>query len=169
MVLAPASCRVAAYAEGVISGETVAGELVRMAARRHLRDLETGVERGLRWNQEEADRAIDFFGYLRQSKGRWANEPLKLQPWQAFAIGSTFGWQRWSDPLDRWVRRFRYSLVEIARKNGKTTIGAGVGLYLLDFDDEAGAEVYAAATKKDQAKICWTEAASMVSDRKSVV
>ncbi|MFZ2738445.1 MAG: terminase TerL endonuclease subunit [Burkholderiaceae bacterium] len=84
-----------------------------------MRDLEGGVARGLRWNQAEADRAIEFFGYLRQSKGRWANEPLVLQSWQAFCIGSTFGWQRWSEPFGRWVRRFRYSLVEIARKNGK--------------------------------------------------
>ena len=68
-----------------------------------------------------------------------------------------------SEPVEtRWLRRFRKAYVEIARKNTKTTTGAGVGLYLLDFDGEPGAEVYAAATKRDQAKICWTEAARMV-------
>lgn len=159
---AKVACRTTAYAEAVVTGEIVTGNLVRQACERHLRDLAEGATRGLWWDQDAADRAIDFFGHLRQSKGRWADKPLELQPWQAFCIGSTFGWQRWSEPYERWIRRFKYSLVEIARKNGKTTIGAGVGLYLLDFDNEPGAEVYAAATKRDQAKICWTEAASMV-------
>lgn len=145
-----------------MSGEILAGQLVVKACRRHLADLETAKSRGMRWDQELADRAIDFFGFLRQSKGRWAGEPLTLQPWQQFVIGSVFGWQRWDQQFNRWTRRFRRALVEIARKNGKTTLAAGVGLYLLDFDGEPGAEVYSAATKRDQARICWDEAARMV-------
>jgi phage terminase large subunit-like protein len=162
VVVAPARDAVATYAGAVVAGEILAGNLVKQACARHLLDLEEGESRGLRWNAREAERAIAFFGYLRQSKGKWANQPLSLQAWQQFCIGSTFGWQKWSEAHQRWIRRFKYSLVEIARKNGKTTIGAGVGLYLLDFDGEAGAEVYAAATKRDQARICWGEAASMV-------
>jgi phage terminase large subunit-like protein len=160
---APAGDRVAAYARAVIAGEIVTGKLVRMACERHLRDLREGPSRGLRWDPETADRAIDFFGYLRQSKGRWANQPLTLQPWQQFVIGSVFGWKRWDPVLGEWTRRFRRALVELARKNGKTTLAGGVGIYLVDFDDEPGAEVYAAATKRDQARICWDEAARMVS------
>lgn len=170
-VAAPAKARTArpskddratAYARAVVRGQIVTGKLVRLACERHVRDLRTGTERGLRWNVELADRAIDFFSYLTQSKGRWAGESLTLEPWQQFIIGSVFGWQRRDESIGIWVRRFRRALVEIARKNGKTTMSAGVGLYLLDFDGEPGAEVYAAATKKDQARICWDEAARMV-------
>jgi phage terminase large subunit-like protein len=159
---APPTDRVEAYARAVVSSEIVAGELVRQACERHLRDLVDGPARGLRWDVAIADRAIDFFGYLRQSKGRWANQPLTLQPWQQFVIGSIFGWQNWNPVLGLWVRRFTHALIEIARKNGKTTIGAGVALFLTDFDDEPGAEVYIAATKRDQARICWEEASRMV-------
>lgn len=151
------SCLVSAYAEAVASGNVVAGALVRKACQRHLDDLKTGPARGLRWDQAAADRANEFFGYLRQSKGRWANEPLALLPWQAFIIGSIFGWKRANG-----TRRFRSAYTEVARKQGKSTLAAGVALYLLDFDGEPGAEVYAAATKRDQAKIVWSEAASMV-------
>lgn len=157
MVASAVRDAVAAYAESVIAGEIVAGALVRNACERHLRDLETGQERGLVWDQEAADRAIAFFGYLRQSKGRWADMPLSLLPWQQFVIGSMFGWKRANG-----LRRFRRSYVEIARKNGKTTLAAGIGLYLLSADSEAGAEVYAAATKRDQARLCWDEASRMV-------
>ena len=157
-VAAPPADRVTTYAEAVSSGEIVAGELVRRACARHLDDLAHGHERGLCWDQQEADRAIDFFSHLRQSKGRWADQPLSLLPWQQFVVGSVFGWKHAASGL----RRFRRAYVEIARKGGKTTLAAGVGLYLLDFDGEPGAEVYAAATKRDQARLCWDEAARMV-------
>lgn len=61
-----------------------------------------------------------------------------------------------------WRRRFRIVFVEVARKNGKSTLAAGTGLKLAFFDDEDGAEVYAAATKRDQAKVVWSEARRMV-------
>jgi hypothetical protein len=60
---------------------------------------------------------IDFFGHLRHSTGEWANRPFDLQPWQAFVIGSLFGWKR-ADGL----RRFRTAYVEVARKNGKSVM-----------------------------------------------
>jgi len=93
-----------------------------------------------------------------QSKGQWAGEPLLLQDWQAFVVGSIFGWKEIATGL----RRFRKAYTEVARKNGKTTLASGVGLYLLDFDGEAGAEIYCTATKRDQARLCWSEAMRMV-------
>jgi phage terminase large subunit-like protein len=155
-------CRVTAYARDVVEGRIVAGELVRLACQRHLDDLREGAARGLRWNQAEADRAIDIFSHLRQWKGRWKGQPLELLPWQQFRIGSVFGWQMWSDDHGCWVRRFTEAYTEVARKNGKSTEAAGVGIILLDFDDEAGAEVYAAATKRDQARRVWDEAERIV-------
>lgn len=145
------------YAEKIVSGEIAAGELVCLAAERHLDDLEHGGKRGLHFDEDAARRAITFFPLLRHSKGEWAGTPFDLEPWQEFIVGNLFGWKR-ADGL----RRFRTAYLSVARKNGKSTLVAGIGLFLAFFDKEPGAEVYAAATKRDQAKITWSEAHRMV-------
>jgi len=150
------------YARDVVDGKVVAGRLVRLACERHLRDLETGEDRGLFFDADAAQHAIDFFGFLRQHKGEWAGVPIQLQPWQQFRIGAVFGWMREDPTTGRRLRRFRRAYHEVARKNGKSTEAAGVALYLLDADGEPGAEVYAAATMREQAKIVWREAMEMV-------
>jgi len=149
------------YARDVVDGKVIAGRLARLACERHLRDLETGEERGLFFDVDAAQHAIDFFRFLRHSKGEWAGAVVELQPWQQFRIGSVFGWMRETDTGEV-VRRFRTAYNEVARKNGKSTEAAGIGLYMLDADGEPGAEVYSAATKKEQARIVWDEAARMV-------
>ena len=158
VAIAPPKSAVTAYAEDVIAGRVVAGRLVRLACERHLRDLETGKERRLHFDAEQAERVIAFFALLKHSKGEWAGQPFILEPWEAFIVGCLFGWKRADGN-----RRFRMSYVSVARKNGKSTLTAGIGLYLAFFDDEPGAEVYAAATKREQAKIVWSEASRMVS------
>src|SRR5690606_8664730 len=94
---------------------------------------------------EAARHAIDFFRYLRHSKGEWAGAVIELEPWQMFRIGSVFGWMRENPDTGEVVRRFRIAYNEVARKNGKSTESAGIGLYMLDADGEPGAEVYSAA------------------------
>jgi phage terminase large subunit-like protein len=153
----PETDPVTAYARSVVEGDEPAGGLVRHACERHLRDLEAGAGRGLVFDAEEAEGAIAFFGFLHHSKGEWAGTRFTLAPWQQFIVGSLFGWRR-GDGL----RRFRTAYLEVPRKNGKSTLVAGIGLLLAFFDREPGAEVYAAATKRDQAKICWGEARRMV-------
>jgi phage terminase large subunit-like protein len=96
-------------------------------------------------------------GSLRHSKGEWAGQTFALAPWQAFVVGCLFGWQR-SDGL----RRFRTAYCAVPRKNGKSTLSAGIGLYLLVADGEHGAEIYSAATSRDQARIVFDEAKRMV-------
>ena len=145
------------YAVRVVEGEIVAGRLVRLACQRHLRDLQDGAARGLWFDEEAAQFAIDFFEIPRHYVGEWAGRPLTLQPWQAFRVGSVFGWKRADG-----TRRFRKAYHEVARKNGKTTEAAAVGLLVGFFDGEPGAEVYCAATKRDQAKEVWDDAAYMV-------
>lgn len=86
-----------------------------------------------------------------------------LEPWQQFCIWSVFGWKRPDG-----TRRFRSVYEEVARKNGKSTKLAGIGLYMLIADGEAGAEIYSAATKRDQAKIMWVEAAKMAKKSSSL-
>jgi phage terminase large subunit-like protein len=150
------------YIDDVLDGRQVVGKWVRLAVERHQRDLETGAARGLRFDHGAARHVIDFFGFLRHSKGEWAGSVVVLEPWQQFVLAMAFGWMRFDEERGGWGRRFRQVFLEVARKNGKSTIAAGVALYLLDADGEPGAEVFCAATKKDQARIAWSEAKRMV-------
>lgn len=150
-------CRVTAYAQAVVAGSIVAGLHVRRACQRHLDDLLHGAARGLRFDSAAAARAIDFCELQKHSKGKWAKTPLILSAWQSFLVGCLFGWLK-ADGL----RRFRVAFCELARKNGKSTLAAAIGLLLAFFDGEAGAEVYTAATKRDQARIVHGEAVRMV-------
>ena len=153
------------YALDVVAGRIVAGELVRRACERHLRDLADGAERGLHWDREAAEREIAFYPLFRHYKGEWGKrtkehpdgQPIVLQPWQQFAVGCAFGWKR-----EDGTRRFRTVYIEVGAKNGKTLMAAGIGNRLAFFDNEPGAEVYSAATKRDQAKISWNDAVQMV-------
>jgi phage terminase large subunit-like protein len=155
---------VTAYARDVVDRRIVACSYVRLACERHLRDLETAAARGFVFDLAKAMRAIKFFpAVLRHYKGKWAKEipgglPFFLSPWQKFIVGSIFGWVR----VDSGLRRFGLAYLELARKNGKSALAAGIGLMLFIFDDEPGAEVYAAATKRDQARIVWGDAAAFV-------
>jgi phage terminase large subunit-like protein len=155
---APPVCPVRQYAEDVTAGRIPAGKWVRLAAARHLRDLADGPARGLRWDADAAAHACEFFRFLRHSKGRWNAQVFDLSPWQSFIVGSIFGWKRLTDE----TRRYRIAFVEVPRKNGKTTLAAGIGLYLLVADGEAGAEVYCAATKRDQAKLVFADMKAFV-------
>jgi len=152
------------YALDVVAGRVVAGQLVRKAAERHLRDLANGHERGLVWDPAAGLRAVRFAALLRHYKGEWGprpghpqGDPIILEPWQVFILGCLFGWKR-ADGM----RRFRSVYVEVAKKNGKTLLAAIVAILLAFFDGEAGAEVYSGATKRDQAKLSWTDAVTMV-------
>jgi phage terminase large subunit-like protein len=145
------------YAEALVEGRVPASAIHRAAGARHLTDLERAKARGLKWNVRKARWLIEFFSHLTHYKGEWARQPIVLEPWQAFIVGSIWGW-RTKDGL----RRFRLSYCELPRKQGKSTIAAGLGLALAFFDEEPGAEVYAAATKRDQARIVFAAARQMV-------
>jgi phage terminase large subunit-like protein len=146
-----------AYARSISEGAVPANRTVRLACERHLDDLASGAGRGLRFDPAAARHAIEFFGFLRHSKGEWAGQTFELAPWQAFIVGALFGWKR-----DDGLRRFRTGYCAVPRKNGKSSIAAGIGLYLLVADGEQGAEIYSAATTRDQARIVFDEAKRMV-------
>jgi phage terminase large subunit-like protein len=149
---------VTAYARSVVDGKFVAGPHVRDACKRHLDDLEKGAARGLFFNVELAERAISFYrDVLRLNGGEYEGQPYELLDWQQFIVGSLFGWIGADG-----YRRFRSCYVETAKGSGKSPLAAGVGLYGMMADGEAGAEIYAAATKKDQAMILFRDAVAMV-------
>jgi phage terminase large subunit-like protein len=150
--------RVTAFAQAVLAGELVAGPDVRNACKRHLRDRDTAELRGLVWNQAAADKALGFFEeVLCLNGGEYEGEPFVLAPWQAFVVGSLFGWYT----VDGY-RRFRMAYIETGKGSGKSPLVGGIGLYGLVADDEQRAEIYAAATKRDQAMILFRDAVSMV-------
>lgn len=152
------SDRVTAYAQSVVDRKTPAGPDVRAAGARHLLDLVEGPKRGLVWDLAAANRAIEYFEeVLCLNGGEYEGKPFDVLEWQAFVIGSLFGWKGADG-----YRRFRVAYVETAKGSGKSPLAAGIGLYGLTSDGEARAEVYAAATKKDQAQILFRDAIAMV-------
>jgi phage terminase large subunit-like protein len=123
-----------------------------------LDDLEHGPARGLHWDLENAQRALDFFPEcLRLAEGAFAGQPFVMQPWQQFIVGSLFGWIG-ADGF----RRYRMGYIEVAKGSGKTPLCAGIGLYMLTADGEEGAEVFAAAVSREQAHILFRDATRMV-------
>tara|TARA_Y100000310_G_scaffold211591_1_gene212337 strand:+ start:93 stop:1808 length:1716 start_codon:yes stop_codon:yes gene_type:complete len=152
------------YALDVVEGRQLAGKFVRQACARHFADLENGESRGIYFDHQEAEDWLQFFGSLRHSKGEWDGQPFQLERWQQFIVASVFGWRR----TEEHSRRFRTAYNEVARKNGKTTLLAGVGLGGLTIDCEPGAEIYSVATKRDQARIVFEEADRMVKRSESL-
>ena len=111
-----------------------------------------------RYDKTAAAMAIAFFeAALVHVKGEWAHERFRLQPWQRQIGGDLFGWKRCDG-----TRRYRKAYIEVPRKNGKSTIAAGIALYLLFADGEYGADVYSAAADREQAAIVFETAKQMV-------
>lgn len=125
-------------------------ELIRM-----LSDTDSEWE----YDPEKANHAIEFVeNYCKHSKGKMGGTPFILELWQKALVAATFGIVHKIDG----TRKYQEVLLIVARKNGKSTLAAAIGLYMQIADGEPGAEIYAVATKKDQAKIIWLEAKRMV-------
>jgi len=149
---------VTAYAKEVAAGTRIAGPHVRAQCARHLEDIKTGTDRGLTWDVELSQKSQRFFSsVLKLNGGEFEGKPFDLLPWQRFVVGSMFGWLGPDG-----TRRFRSAYVETAKGSGKSPLAAGIGMLGLVADGEARAEVYSAATKKDQAMILFRDAVAMV-------
>ena len=153
--------RIAEYIEAVQSGSRVAGHYEVAAVERQLRDLQCQRTDDFPyyWDEDEAIRRCNFYAHLRHCKGEFAGRPIILEGWQAFIVAVIFGWKR----CDNGYRRFIRADVETARKNGKTTLASGVGIEMMSqVENEPGAEVYAAAVDRNQAKLCWDGAKQII-------
>lgn len=153
------------YAQDVLDGTIAACVYVKQACKRHLDDLErskneSGFE--FEFNAKLAAKACRFIELLPHVKGELANrrELILLEPWQIFIVANLFGWVDFDGK-----RRYRYAYVEVSRKNAKSTLAAGIGLYMAFADGEMGAEVYSAATTRDQARVVFETAQSMMRKR----
>jgi phage terminase large subunit-like protein len=148
------------YIHGVLDGSIVAGRHVIATVERHAADIDRQNTDGFEFvfDRELAEFAIEAFPMLfRHTIGQHADTPFELSPWQAFIVGSLFGWV----DHER-LRRFRRAYVSVARKQGKSTLAAGIAILMAAFDNEEQAQVYIGATKFDQAKIVFNEAQRMI-------
>lgn len=144
------------YALRVVAKEVVAGGHVIATCQRHLNDLK---RKDIYFDEVAEKRVIDFFEQiLKLGGGKFEGKPFKLHESQKFIVGSLFGWKRKKDHR----RRFRRAYIEMAKGSGKTPLVAGIGIYAMIADGEARAEIYAAASKLDQAKVMFRDARSMV-------
>lgn len=171
------------YAERVVAGEIVAGEFVRLACQRFLDDLKYGEKRGIYFSEPRAQHILNFYKFVPHVKGVLAGQPIELMDWHVFILINIFGFViplvneetgevvMRSDGSGRpvMVRRFRTAYNEVARKNAKSTLSSGIGLYMTGADSEGGAEVYSAATTRDQARIVFEDAKNMVRKARSTL
>lgn len=139
------------YARDIVKGKIIACKYVIDACQRHLDDLEQEKNKSFKYkfNKDLAEKVCKFIQLLPHTKGEWAFKrmPITLEPWQLFIFCCVFGWVHKKTNL----RRFREVYTEIPRKNGKSAISAGTGLYCFSADNEFGAEVYSGATTEKQA------------------
>ena len=150
-----------AYARDVVAGNIVAGKLERLVCQRQLDDLERAAGDDWPWefDIERAERPCYFLELLPHIKGKWARGQglIVLEPWQCFLVTTVFGWVH----KDTRCRRYRVAYIEVARKNAKSTLSSGLALYMLSADGEHGADIYSAATTRDQARIVFDDAREM--------
>lgn len=149
------------FCTDTLKGKRVAGKLQTAAVRRYASDLKKQDAGPYYFDHHRAEMAVAFLPLLCHTKGEFAGKPFHPSPWQVFIIWNLFGWRRRSDG----TRRYRRAHIEIARKNGKSTLAAAIMLLCFVLDGEPCSEIYCAATKRDQAKIVWDEAARMVAAR----
>lgn len=146
------------YWKQIESNEVTVSKKVRRVYKEIIRYLD---DKNSRWtyNPIKANHAIEFVeNYCKHSKGKMGGKPFILELWQKALVAATFGIVSKVDG----TRKHREVILVIARKNGKSTLSSAIGLYMQIADGEPGAEVYAVATRKDQAKVIWLEAKRMV-------
>lgn len=156
---------ITAYAHDCIDGDLSSRSCQKhkWACMRLLRDIERMGTEGFPyvWNEDRAQSIVDWFKYLRHSKGILAGQPIYLTTWQKFRICQIYGWVH----KDTGRRRFRKSYTQVGRKNAKSQEQAGVGLYEMSVTatkNHEVAETYTAGTKRDQSKIVFKEANLML-------
>ena len=130
------------YVSGVISGKIPACQWVKLACKRHRRDLKASKSKAFPYvfDPAIAERVCCFAEKMPHTKGKWSKKnhqtgkwaTIKLEPWQKFVFASIFGWVKKSNGKRRFLRARAY----IPRKNAKSVMGAIVGLYMLIYDSE---------------------------------
>jgi phage terminase large subunit-like protein len=144
------------YWAHIQSGEAVVGQKVYKTFRHLIRQLDApGI---YFYDARRGNHILEFAeNFCRHSKGKYGGQLVRLELWEKAILAAIFGF------VDiEGVRQYRQAVLIIGKKNGKSLLSSIVGAYMLTADGEAGPEVYAVATKRDQARIIWTEAKRMI-------
>lgn len=146
------------YANDVRSGKIVTGKRIQLAIERFFKWVDEAPESGYMLDHARGIFAVNFFPMLlNHTKGKMAGQPFVLAPFQQFTMYNVFGWV---DADGK--RRINTVYDKRAKKNGKSAEMAGLALYCMSLDEEMEAEIYVGATKEEQAKICWQQAAQFI-------
>ncbi|MGG3888635.1 terminase large subunit [Metabacillus fastidiosus] len=146
------------YWNKIESGEEVVSDKVRRVYKKLVDDLQDD-QSEWEYDPKRANHAIEFVeNFCKHSKGKLGGQPFILELWQKAMTAALFGFIHKIDQ----IRKYREFILIVARKNGKSAWGSAIALYMMAADGEAGPEIVSAATKKDQAKIIWSEAKRMV-------
>lgn len=140
------------YALDVYEGIIPAGQLLKLAVERYFYDLEREDDDDFLYyhDPKEAQKFINFCSMCNHFEGRMKGKPFILEPWQQFMTWNIFGWKKKATNK----RRFSTAYIEVAKKNGKSILSSAIQLYMLSpLEGESRAQIYAVATKEDQAKI----------------
>lgn len=145
------------YWKKIQSGEINVGQKVYKTYRHVIREMDRKDSEYF-YDPRRANHILEFFeNYLHHSKGKCGGQLVKLELWEKAMLATAYGF------VDiEGYRQYRETLLIVGKKNGKSLLASGVGLYMLHADGEPGPEIYAVATKRDQAKIIWQEAKRMV-------
>lgn len=137
------------YIDSVMTGKRICGNYERKAVERHVNDIKKNKK--FYFDKKAGIKACNFFKLLKHWKGTKAGQEIILEGWEVFIVASIFGWKN----VKTNYRRFSYADIVMARKNGKTSLAAGIALYMLVADNEPGAEIYSSGMDSKQASICW--------------
>lgn len=144
------------YWQQIQGGKVIVGDKVRRTYQKLKFDQDHPGE--YFYSHKRANHVIEFFeNYCHHSKGKEGGRRIRLELWEKAMLAAIFGFIDFEGN-----RKYREAILIVGKKNGKSLIASGVGLYMLVADQERGPEVYAVATKKDQAKIIWMESKRMV-------
>lgn len=144
------------YWAQIQSGEQVVSQKIYKTYKKIVYDI--GHEDEFFYSNKRANHIIEFIeNFCRHSKGKMGGKPVILELWEKAMLASIFGFVNIEG-----IRKYNFACLIIGKKNGKSLLASCIGLYLQIADGEAGPEIYAVATKKDQSKIIWSEAKKMV-------
>lgn len=144
------------YWAQIQSGEQVVSQKIYKTYKKIVYDIEHEDE--FFYSNKRANHIIEFIeNFCRHSKGKMGGKPVILELWEKAMLASIFGFVNIEG-----IRKYNFACLIIGKKNGKSLLASCIGLYLQIADGEAGPEIYAVATKKDQSKIIWSEAKKMV-------
>lgn len=144
------------YYEQIKSGRVTVSKKIEKTYKKLVHDINNPNE--FFYSLKRANHILEFAeNFCRHSKGKWSGKLVVLELWEKALLAAVFGFVN-----KEGIRKYQRAVLIIGKKNGKSLLASIVGLYMQFADGEGGPEVYAVATKKDQAKIIWSESKKMV-------